>query len=485
MKLFKLAGISLCAGVAAMGIDLSNQTVFVSADAQEQLTLQQVLDAVRRERRESSAENQEREARFLRERNNQQAELNRVRQQVVAAAAESDRLEALLASNQERIDALDEELATKNGQFQELFGAARSAASDLEAQISRSQISAQYPGRGPELLEIAQTETLPTEAQLVFLWETMIQQIAAQGDVATFSADVAQADGSTTQMDVTRIGPFVAFDNSGDYLVYKPGQGNLEFLARQPDGRATGAARNVARSAGGDGFVKGVIDPSLGQLLSLVVETPNLRERFDQGGPVGRVIGVVTVIGVLLGLYKWITLTMTAGAVSGQVRKKKASKGNPLGRVMLAYQNTQSNDVETVALKLDDAILKEVPKLESGLNLVKVLAAVAPLMGLLGTVIGMINTFQAITLFGTGDPQIMAGGISEALVTTVLGLIAAIPLLLLHAFASGASKRVTQILEEQAAGIVAEHAEGGRGLEPGRIWKGDSNNGDSQSSSRL
>ena len=461
MKLFKLAGISLCAGVAAMGIDLTNQTFFAPADAQEQLTLQQVLDAVRRERRESSAENQQREARFLRERNNQQAELNRVRQQVVAAAAESDRLEALLASNQARIDELDEELATKNGQFQELFGAARSAASDLESQISRSQISAQYPGRGPELLEIAQTETLPTEEQLVFLWETMIQQIAAQGDVATFNADVAQADGSTAQMAVTRIGPFVAFDNGGDYLVYKPGQGNLEFLARQPDGRATGAARNVAR-ASGDGFVKGVIDPSLGQLLSLVVETPNLRERFDQGGPVGKVIGVVTVIGVLLGLYKWITLTMTAGAVSGQVRKKKASKGNPLGRVMLAYQNTQSNDVETVALKLDDAILKEVPKLESGLNLVKVLAAVAPLMGLLGTVIGMINTFQAITLFGTGDPQIMAGGISEALVTTVLGLIAAIPLLLLHAFASGASKRVTQILEEQAAGIVAEHAEGGR-----------------------
>lgn len=460
MKLFKLAGISLCAGVAAMGLNLTNETFFATADAQ-QLTLQQVLDAVRKERRETSAENQQREARFLRERNNQQAELNRVRQQVVAAAAESDRLEALLDSNQQRIDALDEELADKNGQFQELFGAARSAASDLEAQISRSQISAQFPGRGPELLEIAQTETLPTEAQLVFLWETMIQQIAAQGDVATFDAEVAQANGTSTTMPVTRIGPFVAFDNGGDYLVYKPAQGNLEFLARQPDGRATGAARNVAR-ASGDGIVKGVIDPSLGQLLSLVVETPNLRERFDQGGPVGKAIGIVAVIGVLLGIYKWVTLTMTAGAVSGQVRKKKASKGNPLGRVMLAYQNTQSNDVETVALKLDDAILKEVPKLEGGLNLVKVLAAVAPLMGLLGTVIGMINTFQAITLFGTGDPQIMAGGISEALVTTVLGLIAAIPLLLLHAFASGASKRVTQVLEEQAAGIVAEHAEGGR-----------------------
>ena len=460
MKLFKLAGLSLCAGVAAMGVDFSAKHVFAEAQAQ-QLTLQQVLNAVRKERREVSAENQQREARFLRERNSQQAELNRVRQQVVAAAAESDRLEALLETNQERIDALDAELADKNGQFQELFGAARSAASDLAAQVERSQISAQYPGREAALLEIAQTETLPTEEQLVFLWETMIQQIAAQGEVATFSADVVGADGIAQAQEVTRIGPFVSFSNNGRYLVFKPQQGNLEFLSRQPDGRFTGAARNVA-NASGDGFVKGVIDPSLGTLLGLVVETPTAVERFNQGGPVGRVIGVVTVIGVLLGLYKWVTLTMTAGAVSGQVRKKKASKGNPLGRVMLAYENTQSNDVETVALKLDDAILKEVPKLESGLNLVKVLAAVAPLMGLLGTVIGMINTFQAITLFGTGDPQIMAGGISEALVTTVLGLIAAIPLLLLHAFASGASRRVTQILEEQAAGIIAEHAEGGR-----------------------
>lgn len=460
MKLVKLAGLSLCAGVTALCADISSMGVFSEAAAQ-QLTLQQVLDAVRKERRESSAENQEREARFLRERNSQQAELNRVRQQVVAAEAEADRLEALLETNQTRIDELDAELADKNGQFQELFGAARSAASDLAAQVDRSQISAQFPGRGEELLEIAQTDTLPTEEQLVYLWTTMIEQIAAQGQVATFNADVRSDDGKAVAQQVTRIGPFVSFDGGGKYLTYKPDQKTLAFLARQPDGRATGAARSVA-NASGDGVVRGVIDPSLGQLLGLIVESPTVVERVQQGRTVGYIILGIAGFGTLLGLYKWITLTMTAGAVSGQVRKKKASKGNPLGRVMLAYENTQSNDVETVALKLDDAILKEVPKLEGGLNLVKVLAAVAPLLGLLGTVIGMINTFQAITLFGTGDPQIMAGGISEALVTTVLGLIAAIPLLLLHAFGSGASRRVTQILEEQAAGIVADHAEGGR-----------------------
>lgn len=460
MNLFKLAGVSLVAGVAALGLNATETTLLSGAQAQETMTLDRVLQAVRNDRSATSQENKEREARFVAERNNQQAALNRVRGQVTAAAAESTRLEGVVETNQNAIDELDAELADKQGEFQELFGAARSAAADLSAQVERSIISTQFPGRANDLSELARTEKLPTEAQLRGLWEVMIQQMAEQGKTATYQARVVQANGEGTVGDVTRIGPYVVFSESGKYLKFD--EGRLKFLARQPSGDITGAASRVA-GATGPGFVRGAIDPSLGTLLGLVVETPTLTERFDQGGPVGKIIGIVTVIGVLLGIYKWVTLTMTAGAVRGQVRKKKASKSNPLGRVMLAYENTQSNDVETVALKLDDAILKEVPKLEGGLNLVKVLAATAPLMGLLGTVIGMIRTFQAITLFGTGDPQIMASGISEALVTTVLGLIAAIPLLLLHAFAAGASKRVTQILEEQSAGIIAEHAENGRG----------------------
>ncbi|MEL6360388.1 MAG: MotA/TolQ/ExbB proton channel family protein [Pseudomonadota bacterium] len=454
MKLLKLAGLSVCAGIAAISMDVTGTAI-----AQEnQLTLDQVLNAIRRERSEVSQENQEREARFQRERNNQQAELNRVRSQVNAAEAESTRLEGVMETNEAQIAALDEELADKQGAYQELFGAARSAAADLTAEVNRSQISAQLPGRGAELTEIAETDTLPTEAQLRYLWETMVEQIAEQGKTATFTADVAGSNGEYVSRQITRIGPFVSFSD-GRYLTYNPDQGQLEFLARQPGGSVTGAARNV-ESASGDGFVRGVIDPSLGQLLGLIVETPSPIERLQQGRLVGYIIVGIAILGSLLGIYKWVTLTGVAGAVRSQVRRQKASKSNPLGRIMLAYEAAQSKDVETVALKLDDAILKEVPRLEGGLNLVKVLAAVAPLLGLLGTVIGMINTFQAITLFGAGDPQIMAGGISEALVTTVLGLIAAIPLLLLHAFASGAAKRVTQILEEQAAGIIAEHAQG-------------------------
>jgi len=93
------------------------------------------------------------------------------------------------------------------------------------------------------------------------------------------------------------------------------------------------------------------------------------------------------------------------------------------------------------------------------LMFLKIIAVVAPLLGLLGTVTGMIITFQAITLFGTGDPKLMAGGISTALVTTVQGLCVAIPTVLLHTLVASRARRLNQILEEQAAGMVAVQSE--------------------------
>jgi biopolymer transport protein ExbB len=465
MNILKLAGATLVAGVAALAISVPVSAQDTAAQpaqpAARQLTLDQVLQAVRRERTESSAENKAREDRFVRDRNNQQAELGRVRGQVVSAEAESTRLEAAMAANQAAIDALDQELASKQGEFQELFGAARSAAADLTAQLERSLISAEFPGRTEELREVAQTDTLPTETQLRYLYETMVQQIAEQSKVSTFTANVARADGSAESREITRIGPYVAF-SGGKYLTYKPEQKILAFLARQPAGTVTGAAKAV-ENASGDGFTRGMIDPSLGTLLGLIVETPSFNERVQQGGEIGYLTIALGVLAFIWGVFRWFTLSSTASAVKAQSRRPKASKANPLGRVMLAYEAVQNkNDVGAVQAALDDAILKELPKLESGLNLVKIISNVAPLLGLLGTVVGMVITFQSITLFGTGDPQIMASGISIALMTTVIGLVVSIPLVLLHSFAAGAANRVAQMLEEQAAGIIAEHADGRR-----------------------
>ena len=170
-------------------------------------------------------------------------------------------------------------------------------------------------------------------------------------------------------------------------------------------------------------------------------------------------------IGFLLVIERMITLTLIGRKVRAQIKSNTVSSNNPLGRVLMVYEENKSVDVETLELKLDEAILKELPALERFLSTLKLIAAVAPLLGLLGTVTGMIETFQSIVLFGTGDPKMMASGIAEALVTTMEGLWVAIPTVLLHSFVASRSGSVVQVLEEQAAGIVALHAEqeaGGR-----------------------
>ena len=194
--------------------------------------------------------------------------------------------------------------------------------------------------------------------------------------------------------------------------------------------------------------------------MNLFLQMPTLLERVNQGGLVGYIIVVLGFLGVALAIERIVSLSRMAKMVRKQLSAGTAVSGDsPLSRVWQSYEANKSVDVETLELKLDDAILKEMPALERGLSLLKLLSGVAPLLGLLGTVTGMILTFQAITLFGTGDPKLMAGGISQALVTTVLGLVVAIPILLLHAVASTRSREIVQVLEEQAAGLIAAHAE--------------------------
>jgi len=418
-------------------------------------TIQEVLEAVRAERQAVSEANREREARFRREQTNQEAELNRLEREVAEAEAEASRLEGLRNQLDLELEELRAQLAERQGEFGELFGVARAAAADLNEQLNDSLISTQFGERGEVLTRMARASSLPTIEELEALWYTMLQEAGEQGKVVRYDAPVITGDNRSGAETVVRIGSFAAFTEDG-FLV--PREGTLRYLVRQPSGGAVGAARDVFNYSG-DGVVEGLIDPSLGTLLGLVVETPTFGERVAQGGGIGYAIIVVALFGILLALYRWAALIVVERKVAAQRNSSTPSAGNPLGRVMIAYNENKGADLETLQMRLDDAVLKELPKLESGLNVVKVLAAVAPLMGLLGTVIGMIVTFQAITLFGTGDPKLMAGGISQALVTTVQGLIAAIPLLLLHAFASGASRRVSQILEEQSVSLVADSAE--------------------------
>jgi biopolymer transport protein ExbB len=242
------------------------------------------------------------------------------------------------------------------------------------------------------------------------------------------------------------------------------GESFLEVFKTQPAGPFAGAMTKLARAGEGE-LVKAPVDPSKGNLFGILGELPGLGDRFQQGGTVGYVIVVLAAIGLLLGFYKFFTLFTQGAAMRNTAKTRQAGTGNPLARVFEVYESNRNRDIETLELKLDEQILQEIPAIERFNDIIKVFASIAPLLGLLGTVIGMIITFTAITIYGAGDPKLMAGGISVALMTTVFGLVAAIPLLLVHAVVSSMARTNQQMLDEQAAGLIAEKMEsvsGGR-----------------------
>lgn len=404
--------------------------------------------------------NQEREARFVRERNNQQQLLQQARRELANENTRSDQLRTEYDQNERSLADLETTLAERMGNLGELFGVVRQASGDIQAALDDSMVSAQMPGRTEFLSNLAQRRELPTVPELRQLWSAMVTEIAQSGRVVSFTAPVERTSGEKQDMQVTRIGVFNAVSD-GMFLDWDTSKSreNLIELARQPAARFGGMAKDVQNAGQGD-VVAMSVDFTRGQILRAVVQSKTPVERVkEDGGPVGYVIIGVGLFGLLLCLWKFFALYTTGAKISRQMKNETANKSNPLGRVLAVYSDNPEIEIETLELKLDEAILRETAPIETGLSFIKVLYVVAPLLGLLGTVVGMIATFQMITLFGTGDPRMMAGGISTALVTTVLGLVVAIPLTLLHSFLQGKAKALIQVLEEQAAGIIARLAE--------------------------
>ena len=427
-----------------------------------------LLNKVRSDAAKVEQENRQREAQFRERRDQQQSLLAAARRELGQLENQAASVERTFSANRNRIDGLKSELRAAQGDFGEVFGLARGKAGEFKALLDNSLITAQYPRRTEVLGRVAESEALPSSDDLNAIYETMLQEIQAQRQVATFSAPVANVNDGAEQQ-VTRVGPFAVFTaDNANFLGYKAPSGEdtgplLSKLPKQPGGQISAAAADVTKASAGN-IVYAPLDPTRGELLKSFERVPDVRERISYGGTIGYIILLLLAIGGIFGLLNIIRLFLVKMAVNGQKRKAQASKSNPLGRVMMAYDNAKSKDADTVELKLDEAILKESPKFEFGLNLLKLFAGIAPLLGLLGTVTGMIKTFQAMMIYGTGDPQLMAGGISEALVTTMLGLIAAIPLLILHSFCSSLARSIQGTLEEQSAGIVARHVESRTGV---------------------
>ncbi|WP_461517573.1 MotA/TolQ/ExbB proton channel family protein [Porticoccus sp.] len=426
-------------------------------------SLDELLKLIKDARVAESREQLAREAEFKQAKTERAKLLQQAQATKVAEEKRSEQLEKTFADNERTIVALQEQLQNRLGSLKEMFGHLTAAAGDTRATLNHSLVSAQYPGRTAFLDDLVERMSgntrLPSLTEIERLWYEINREMIEGGRVVSFPATVIKADGEQAQQQVVRIGVFNLLSD-GAYLTYRPETGAVAELSRQP-GRAFAHAAIELQGAG-EGFVRTAIDPtgpSGGSLLAALVDSPSWLERWHQGGWIGYLISAVGLVALLLALWRLFVLSGVTRRVNAQMASDSAREDNPLGRVLKIGEDNRAMDAESLELKLHEQVLKERPAIEAGLNLLKIIAMVAPLMGLLGTVTGMIVTFQSITLFGTGDPKTMAGGISAALVTTVLGLCVAIPTVLLHTFVNGRAQRVLHILEEQSAGIVAEQAE--------------------------
>src|SRR5262249_34248485 len=418
-------------------------------------TLDDLLEETKNTRALEERVNAAREQEFLANHDQQQARRARVSEQ-----QQSEKISSLFDKNELELNDLETLLKVREGNLGELFGVTRQVAADLSSVVYNSLISAQYPGRDAFFLGLAKAKALPSSADLERLWFELLREMTESGRVTRFQSPIVTAQGTKEDAEVVRVGGFTAVSD-GRYLAFNPGVNTLTVLARQP-------ARELRRLAAGlqearEGYVRSIVDPSRGVLLSLYVQRPNFFERIQRGEAVGYVIILVGLVGAACALYQLIYLIRVRGAVRRQLgRLDQPNTDNPLGRVLASFAGDPTRieeEAEVAELRISEAVLRELPVLERFQGFLRLAVAAGPLLGLIGTVIGMIITFQSITESGSSDPKLMANGIGQAMIATVLGLGIAIPLLFANALLGSLSDGVTQVLDEQSTGILAELVE--------------------------
>ena len=447
--------------LAAAGLLFISSTQLM---AQQASSLGDLLSLVESDRIAESEEYRQRLQQFEQNANQQQEFLDTTDARIVDQEQTQAQLSDTFEANEIIIRDKRETLRDRRGDLNELFGTLQGVAGDFLSTFQNSLISAQYPGRVEavsDFIEKAGSTINQLEiAEIERFWFFMQQEMTESARVVSYNAEVTLPTGESTNRRITRIGAFNAISD-GDYLSYNGEIGHLQVLPKQPDSGIVAGA--ISLESASSGLTKVGIDPTGGvggQVMANLVNFPSAEEQVRaNAGVIGNIIITVGVIGMLLGFYRLLVLTLVSIKVRNQLKTDRAVDNNPLGRVLLVAEANPASDTETLELKLGEAILHETPSLESLLTIIKMIATIAPLGGLLGTVTGMIVVFQQITVYGAGDPTIMAGGISSALMTTVLGIVVAIPTIFIHTVLKSRSDSIIHILEEQATGMIAAKAE--------------------------
>ncbi|EAS40539.1 flagellar motor protein MotA [Photobacterium profundum] len=429
--------------------------------AESPVSAESLVSKTQQEQKEQRAHNVQREAGF---KQTEQSILTK-RDSLLAMREklqrETEKLSDTFSENEAELSSLEEQLRLETGSLGELFGVVRQSAKDLDTEIQTSVTSVDSAKYASVVNQIVEAKALPSMLQLTGLWQGMAEQITASGEIAPVSLPYINGEGYKANIDAFRIGSFGLIGEQG-YVHWNSDRHVAKPYLKQPQQGPVLADLSTINQAG---ILPLIVDPSRGIMLEQLANTPSLKERLENGGVVGQVILGLLAIGGIIALFRGTKLFIIRQQIKGQLKQPQMPGNNPLGRVLSVFYDNkeryteQGRSVEALELRLLETIVDEQQHLEKGLSMLKLLAALAPMLGLLGTVTGMIETFQVITQFGNGDPKVMAGGISMALITTVLGLVAAMPLLLAHNILSTQADTIRNILEKQGISLVAEQAE--------------------------
>ncbi|MBN2232732.1 MAG: DUF3450 family protein [Deltaproteobacteria bacterium] len=423
--------------------------------------LQEELNAAHAERRQTTAD-------IAAERRGLQDDIVALQRDVAAAEAELNRLEKvhdqLLAEEKRLAEAQREAIAAMD----EVRGTVRTGARDLLALLESSLVSGHRPGRAEPFRELLAAGRAPRMEEIRALIAAYDDELWGSGTVERQPAAMVGLDGRRRQAEVTRIGALTAIcqdDEAGlSFAVY--GKEHDAFLAVS---RVPWFHRRTVKRflAGEDADV--CLDFSGGATVQRLALQPTPWERLKSGGVLVWPILFIGIVALGLSVERFFFLRRVKsntdtvmGRVTGLVAGGEwdaslelvQRRTGPVYNVLAAGLRARRSTREVLEHVFEEAIMKELPRLEKFLPTLQVLAAVAPLLGLLGTVTGMIDTFQVITIYGTGDPKMMSGGISEALVTTKLGLMVAIPIILIHTFFSRRVEAIIGDMEEKAVGLT-------------------------------
>ena len=418
--------------------------------------LDDLLNDVIKDTKEQKSIDKKRETEFLTDLNKAKKLLSETKQALINEKQRTENLKTSFEKQKSAISHYRNELDNKSVNLKDLFAMLKQESRDFSSLLKTSMTSAELKNRDIFLEKLSHAGNIPNIDDIKKFLALYLQEIIESGKIKTFVTQVVDINGNKSNEDVTRVGLFSAF-NDKQYLRYDDSLQAFVSLVRQPDSEYLDYIEEYKTNE--NKILPVLIDPTRGVLFSMLKEKATIQERIMQGGIIGYIILLLGGITILFAFYKYFRLFNINAKINKQLNNNEAAEDNPLGRILLSFNKHQSKDIATIESKMDTAILKEIPEIQSGLPMIKLVAAVAPLLGLLGTVTGMIETFQSITLFGTGDPKLMAGGISQALMTTVLGLVVAIPVLFIFSILTSQSKRIIEILTQQSSTVVAKQLE--------------------------